>query len=152
MPQKILRPDLGNLEAEVEPYISLPDVDEAIGQSLSRLIGWDENNNIFRFLRCDKFGRVLTAGSDVDVLSPTQSAKSVDITDDILLNANSQRKAYIVQNLGAADIYLGFGSNIAIASRLKVPVDGVFSDTMFNGEIHAITSVGSSDVRVTEYA
>lgn len=149
---KFIYPDLGNLEAERDPYESQPKVENNMGQSLSRLIGFDVNNGTFRFLICDRFGRLLTTGVDADVTEATQKAVSVDTTDDVLLNQNSARKAYIVQNLGAADIFLAFGSNLAIASRFKVPVDGVFSDTLFVGELHAITSLGSADVRVVEYA
>lgn len=79
------------------------------------------------------------------------AAVSVGTTATILASGRGGREGILVQNLGAADIYVG-GQNVTAATGIKVSASGgTYSDENYAGALYAITASGTSaDVRVQE--
>jgi len=140
-----------NTEAQLAPNPTFPAISEDVQQTLARLMGLDPNNSIFRFLRTDQDGRLLVSATSLQGTSAQQPNVTVTTASINLLAANSSRRVFIIQNLGASAIYLGFGIT-ALTTHLQVPANGgVFIDDHFLGAINAIAASGSNDVRIAEF-
>jgi len=63
------------------------------------------------------------------------------------------RLSVLVQNLGSQDIYLKEATGVSAANGMKVPKGSSYSANLDDGaNLFAITSAGSADLRVVEYA
>ena len=117
---------------------------------MARLLGWNRNTEQFKLVEVDVDGRLLVSTSPTQATSGVNSNPTVGIAASIILNQNSSRRQYIVQNLGAQPIYLGFGSIPTTLTGFQIPSNGVFADDVFTGVLYAISGTAGQDVRVVE--
>ena len=71
-----------------------------------------------------------------------------------LVDENAQRKYLRIVNASSSTIFLGFDENLTASQGSPIPANGVFEirrGNMFKGAIYAITSSGTSDVRIMEF-
>lgn len=147
----IVTPDMGNNEYEVHPYDSLPEVDTKLLSTLSKIMARNDAQNRFLFVRADNTGRLLVSTSAAEVTVAAHSAVNVTVAGQTLLNANTARVAFLVQNLGAADIYIRLDAIPSLALGIKLAPNDNFVDDTYVGAVSAITLVGNADVRIMEY-
>lgn len=76
-------------------------------------------------------------------------AVSIGTTATSIIAANTNRKGYVVQNLGPDKLYIGFDANVTSDNGIEVPVGGVFAGNDYTGDLYGI-SAGTSDVRYME--
>lgn len=122
----------------------------------------------------------LTSGQDVDIISPlntttpgtsdsgvvtrdvpqystggTPATVSVTNSATLISALNASRKKIVICNTSTTlSVYLG-GSGVTAAAGIQLPPLSVFTDSMpFTGTqaIYGITSSGSADIRVQEWA
>lgn len=55
---KIRLPGFGRFDAHVEPYNEFPDVSPDVQQTVSRIAGYDQDNELFRHIRVNDDGRL----------------------------------------------------------------------------------------------
>lgn len=86
-------------------------------------------------------------------IGTTISAAAVSVTNaaTLIAAADATRQSVIVQNLGAADIYLG-GSGVTAAAGLKVASGAALAIDKTTAALYGITSAGTADVRVLSEA
>ena len=72
-----------------------------------------------------------------------------DTTADLILAANTLRKAAIIQNAGAVDVYLG-PSGVTTSSGLLLAAGASLVDSASTSAWYGITSSGTADLRVCE--
>lgn len=77
----------------------------------------------------------------------TKTAVSVETDAEVVLAANEDRRACLIQPTNG-DIYIG-GSNVSVANGIKIVSGTVFTDTYSQDDWYAI-SAGAVDVRVLE--
>lgn len=138
-------------DLSLAPNPVLPEVDEKIQQAITRLLGWDTNNELWRSLLTDQDGRLLVSTSVTQGQSAVQTAVSVGVATVQLIGINTSRRLIMIQNLGAAAIYINFGNPGSLTTGFQIPSNGVFIDDHFLGAINAISAAAANDVRVTEF-
>lgn len=74
-----------------------------------------------------------------------------DTSADLLLAANSSRKAAIIQNVGTVDVYVG-PSGVTTTSGLHLEPGASLTDTSSTSAWYGITASGTGDLRVCEVA
>jgi hypothetical protein len=148
---KSQRKGFGITDLEVSPNDLFPSIDDTINQSIARLLGWDSISESYRSIVVDSDGRVLVSTSPTKASSSVNSVASVDDSGVTLLQANSSRKGYSIYNNGSEIVYIRFGNTPVVASGFPIPTGGFISDTVYTGEITAITAQNTSDVRIAEF-
>ena len=83
--------------------------------------------------------------------SETRNINEVTIgsTATKIVDANSSRKAIIIQNVGNTEVYLG-DSGVTTSDGIKLEPGSLYSNDSFTGAIYGIVSSGSSTVRYEE--
>ena len=150
MPYNVTKEGFGVEDLDPTGANFLPELSDDIQRTLARLLGFHETSAKFKLLLCDTDGRLLVSSSATQASTATNSVQTVDATGETLLNDNTSRKQYIIQNLGTADIYITFGDTPATATGFKLVPDAVFADDVYTGKVTAITVSGSADVRIVE--
>jgi len=142
--------NFGNLDIasfERNPY---PEISEDVQQTLSRLLGYDLGNGIYRRLLCDSDGRLYVSTSVTQGAVAVNSAVTVSLASIQLAAANGSRKSIYIQNLGANAIYVNYGATASIVTGLQIPSGGTFIEDRYLGIITAIALVAGNDVRIVE--
>jgi hypothetical protein len=95
---------------------------------------------------------VSTTPDAYDVFKVTQE-NVTSTAAQIASTSLSGRIHMVVQNLGSADIYIGETSGVSAGDGLKIP-KGSSLDMGFGASatVYAITSTGTSDIRIAEFA
>jgi len=143
--------NINDTDLSLVPNPVLPDIDEKLGQTFSRLMVWDSAARKWRKALSDTDGRVLVSTSVTQGTVVNQPQVNVALVSIQLLAANSARRLMIIQNLGANAIFVTFGTPALAASGLQIPSGGVFIDDHFLGIVTAIALVGSNDTRIVEF-
>lgn len=103
---------------------------------------------------------VINADGSINAQTYEGGYASWKVTKDTVTNTAAQlvatpltgRLRVEIQNLGSADIYIK-QNNTAVVDGLKIPKGSSYEQALDAGSaIYAITSSGSSDVRIAEYA
>lgn len=81
--------------------------------------------------------------------SVAASAATVTTSATLIVGGRTSREAVQIQNLGAADIYIG-GSGVTASTGIKVASGASWDDQNLSGPLYGITSSGTADVRVLE--
>lgn len=98
------------------------------------------NNNINEILE-PVMGTGGKAGENVSV--------SVDnIAPVVLVAANAAGTGWIIQNLGAAAIYVGVDNTVTVANGIRIDANGGHLSWDYRGDIYAISGSAGNDVRV----
>ena len=99
---------------------------------------------------------VTTGSSDAPTsttvaLASTIANAAVTVTTDatLLIAARTNRKALIIQNNSAGDIYIG-GSGITTSTGLKLAAGATFSDYVTSAAWYGIVASSTANVRVIE--
>lgn len=142
---------INNTDLSLTPNPVSPEIAETLLQAFVRNFGWDTNGKIWRRLLTDPDGRLLVSTSVTQGSSANQPVATVNLANVILLGANASRRLFMVQNLGANPIYLGFGAVVTPATGFQVASGATFIDDHFVGAINAIASVAGNDVRIVEF-
>jgi hypothetical protein len=83
----------------------------------------------------------------------TSTLSATSTAGEITATPLSNRLKMIIQNLGAQDVYLGEDNTVTTSSGMKLPKGSSFEISLgATANIWAITSTGSSDLRIAEYA
>lgn len=82
--------------------------------------------------------------------SKTVGAVSVSDSATEVVAANADRKLVIIQNLGAATVYLGEDSSVTTTSGIELVTGAVLTDEHSADAWYGITESGSADLRVVE--
>lgn len=68
-----------------------------------------------------------------------------------ILAANPDRKAYLIQNNGSQDLYVGFSSSVTPSRySAKLLAGAVIDDHHYKGAWWGVTETGANDVRFME--
>ena len=103
---------------------------------------------------------VINADGSINAQTYEGGYASWQVTKDTVTNSAAQlvatpltgRLRIEIQNLGTSDIYIK-QNNTAVVDGLKIPKGSSYEQALDAGSaIYAITSSGSSDVRIAEYA
>lgn len=73
-------------------------------------------------------------------------AVSVGTSATRVVAGRSQRKSLVVQNLGAAAVYVG-GPGVTVAGGMQVPANGSLEVDGLSGDLWAISGTAGQDVR-----
>jgi hypothetical protein len=112
-----------------------------------------------RNLKVNIAAGTITVSPPASTTTANQSQKSVGTTTTTLLAQNTSAKRRIVQNTGTTIIYLGFGFvPTASVYSVALPACGVagdgssqpWNDTLWQGQINAISSTAGGTVVVSE--
>lgn len=137
-------------DLELEPYDRSPVISDDIQQSLTRLMGWDDNNNIWRSALVDVEGKLKVSSSATQTDIASNGLAVVGVASIALAAANPDRRQIIIQNKGTVAIYIGFGVTPVVGTHFEIPVNGTFADDVFTGIINAIASLAAQNVIVVE--
>jgi hypothetical protein len=103
----------------------------------------------------DFLPNIADAGSNNDTAEfgtdASRTRVTVGTSAQVLLAANSNRKAYMIYN-PTGTLYIAFGSmNGSITDfSIKICAGGFFAGDAYTGVITGVRDVGSSDVNLTE--
>lgn len=147
---KANKPGFGNTDLQTTIIDHYPEIEDKIVQTLSRLMGFDNANQLYRQLLADADGRLLVSSSPTQATIAVNSAAVVGIVSSQILAANNSRRSAYIQNLGGVPIYIAYGIPAAIATGLQIPVGGIFIEDRYLGAINAISTVAAQDVRIVE--
>lgn len=137
-------------EAQINPLIKLPDISEAIQQTLNRNMGFFEAGGIFKLLRTDGDGRLLVSTADVDTTNILPSVITVPGVVTQLLQANVNRRWFSIQNIGDTFCAVGSTNAVTYANGAKIPPFTRLSDDTYVGPIFANSILGNAVVLVLE--
>jgi len=150
MPKKVYTAHFETTDLEIEPFERSPDLSDEIAQTLSRLLGWDYVNEIWRRLRVDATGSIGVVASPSSSAQLECSSVVVAGAADLLIAANSNRRSVRIFNQGADPIVIDDTAGLAVATGFPLPAGGEwFSDT-YRGDIFALVSGSSSTVKIIE--
>ena len=147
---KIIRPDLGEIDFEFDKIVPNPEIDEKFGQNLVYLIGYDDTNQIFRFINVDSDGRVYVSSGSTKSNVGSVSRAAVDDTPVAILADNQDRQLAIIQNLGGEIVYLGFVDTVDDTTGFPLPVGGVWETSVWIGAIYAATTGATTEIAIIE--
>lgn len=140
--------DFYKTDLALTPEIAAPNIDDEIGQSLSRLMAWYPAGNYFRRVACDVDGRLYITMSGVPILSPVYGATAVASTALKVIATNPNRRKFLLQNLGPNDCYMGFDGNLTTSLGILIPNGAVYTDDTYIGDIFMICiAAQSADIR-----
>lgn len=74
---------------------------------------------------------------------------SVGNTATLIQAANANRSSCLVQNLGAAPIYIGSTNSVTVSNGIEIPVGGSM-EVKHTGTIYGICASGTQDTRYME--
>lgn len=150
MPFKSRKNGFDSLDINPDHQVRKPDISDSIQQTIARLFGWWRGGEQFRLVEIDQDGRLLVSTSPTQGSTWVNSNPTVGVTASAILNQNTSRRQYIIENLGTADIYIGGTSAVTTATGLKIPSGGIFADDVYTGALYAISGTAGQDVRVVE--
>jgi hypothetical protein len=95
---------------------------------------------------------VLTTPDAYDIWQTSVVSASTTV-GEIAATPLSNRLNMLIQNLGNADVYIGEDNTVVVGTGVKVPKGGS-AEFLFgaNANIWAITSSGTADLRIAEFA
>lgn len=147
---KVRTKNFEHTDLEFVPFERSPDLSDDITQALSRLLGWDYTNEIWRRLRVDDSGAIGV------VVAPSASAQletsSVTVAGaaDLLVPANANRRSIRLFNQGPDPIVIDDVAGVSLASGYPLPSGGEwFSDT-YKGDIFGLINGTTSTVKTME--
>ncbi len=76
-------------------------------------------------------------------------AVSVGTVATLIIPANASRRAYLLQHLGADDVYIGSTSGLTLANGVKLSPAGSYSAENIKA-VYAISGVAGQDLRFSE--
>jgi hypothetical protein len=141
----------GRIDIEATALKDQPEILDIIQPVLSRLIAWDNANEIFKLVGLDSDGRLLVSSGSTKTKTFNESDPSIGTSAVSILAENNNRKQYLIQNVSDTDIYIGFTSSVTTSLGYKLVPDATFGDDVYLGAIYAITSVASKSLRVIEW-
>lgn len=142
----------GNVDIVPDKLFYQPDISEDIQQSLSRLLGWDALNEIFKLLGVDAEGRLLVSSGATKTDTITYTIIEVETTATLVVNQNNNRKQYLLQNLSGSVTWIGFDGNVDENLGYKLAVDASFGDDVYVGAIYALNTTGNANLLLIEWS
>ncbi|MEW8131482.1 MAG: hypothetical protein AB2758_20710 [Candidatus Thiodiazotropha endolucinida] len=96
-------------------------------------------------------GQLNITGGIKSAANPTVSygAVSVGSTATLIQAANANRSSCLVQNLGAAPIYIGSDSSVTVSNGIEIPVGGSM-EVKHIRTVYGICASGTQDTRYME--
>lgn len=116
---KSVKDGFHNTDLQLNPPSTLPDIQDIIQQTLSRLLGWDNNNRIYRSIASDELGRLVVTEKLSGFPTYVTLQNIVTTSPDRTLNKRKGRILLYLHNLGAAVVSINTtsvvsGSNLGI--------------------------------------
>lgn len=125
-------------------------ISDDIQDTISRVMGYHEAAETFKYLRTDGQGRLLVSSAASAVSTATTTSTNVLAAGTTLLAENTARRQYIVYNAGAEAIELFFGNVGVFGNGLPLAAGAYFADDIYVGKLTAICAVGPVGVRLVE--
>lgn len=97
-------------------------------------------------------GRLLVSSEDSPVSSINQSKVATSTSNALVLASNSDRKQFVIQNVGTSDVYLSFSSDDATTDDFLLVAGATWIENQYFGAVNSIMAAGTSDLRVAEYS
>lgn len=75
-------------------------------------------------------------------------------TPTVILPANNERRGVIIYNNGASTMYVGFDTNVSLATGMPILPQSNFTlngDKCWRGAIYGIATTGTDDCRFWEW-
>lgn len=128
----------------LQPETTDPDVSLEIAQSLSRLMGWDYTNGLWRPALADADGRLLVSTGAVKTNVVTQASGNVGGGAVTAVAENPNRKLYWVQAAGVGDIYVSLNPTFTLGSAIRLLPGMMWIDDIYYGTVR-VASDGSGN-------
>lgn len=148
MPHVSHKDGFENTDLELFPQPKLPQIEEVIGQTVARMLGFDLNDKIWRSLRVDNDGKLVVTNDYGDEYIPVYTTTSFGNGAALkLLSKNSKRLWFTIQNTGIYDIIIAPISTSGFAGILLSP-GGFIKMEKWNTEVwvYGYNDVGNSTV------
>lgn len=150
MAKKTTQEGFNNTDIGLAPYSPDVNISDDIQRSLAQPLVWDSNSKLWRKQIGDSDGRIYVSTSPTQTATAVNSAVSVTTSSTPVLSVNPIRKQFILQNLGASDVYITFGSPSVATQGYRLASGASYADNVYTGVITARTLTGTGDLRVTE--
>lgn len=150
MPQKSLKRGFNDSDLELNPYVQEPLVMDTIQQSLARILGWSDDEIRWLRLRCDTDGRLLVSAAQSKVSLATISQLTMTGGTDAALADNPTRKAFTIQNKGAAIMKLSYVTPVGASNFFTIASNGIFSNDVYTGAVY-LTGTAADIAELIEY-
>lgn len=129
-------PYVGNSELQLNPRDITPEIAEAFIQAFSRIMAYDEPNQIFRFLRTDSLGRLAVANNNIT--AGEINANSVSVVagaTQLIFAANPNRISF---GIITSDTFLYFGTKATAPNNQVsiIPANSLYTDTEYQGDVY----------------
>lgn len=147
---KVVTRGFDNHNFNVEPPISPLEIEELLKFVVSHLVGWNYLAKRWDMLICDSDGRLLVSSSKTKSDTGANSKVSVAVANTTLLADNPNRKQLVLQNTGAQNVYVNFGTVVDITVDMILEPNVSYTDEIYTGPLTGKVSAGTCDVRIVE--
>lgn len=136
----------------LQPHNFNPNINDDIMQSLSRLMVWDYENELWRPVRSDSDGRVYVSTGVTKTKNLTPSQVTVSTSSVLIANENNNRKQILFQNLGTGNMWITPANPAVVDDGIKLLANGTFIDDYYLGAWYAIGDTTNQEMVVMEWA
>ena len=148
--QFIREPDFLNTEIFISPGAPFLRTNNFIQQTLSRLLGWNQDNKEWRALRVTNDGRLYITSQPQTVSTLEYTQVAVDTSAVQIKAANTNRRAIIIKNIADTNIYLGSDSAVTVNTGFLLSPGEALMDELYVGAWYAISDVAGGKVAIIE--
>lgn len=142
--------NFNNIGKVIDPPLPPQEIENGLKQTLARLLGWNYLRDRFDFLITDADGRLLVSTDPTKSEDVTHSVVSVTTSSGEVLAALPTRRAFTILNNGSVVVYFQLGTPAATDTSMPLNPGISWSDTLYIGQVTAIVSSGTCELRVLE--
>lgn len=124
---------------------------ENLQKALSFGLVYDYANEAWVRPISDTDGRLLVSTSPTKASNAPISSPALALASFLVLAANPNRKAVMIQNESGNDVYITFSDSNATVNDFLLKSGVIFIDDVYLGEINGIALVASGNLTVVEY-
>lgn len=132
------------IDGAIRPLDFKPSISDGIQQSLDRLMGFDYDANIWRFVRVDGNGLLYTSASAAAPTAAVQSTGAVIASASLLVAANTLRKRVIIQNTGAYAFTIGYNITMLFGDGVALYPGDIWIEDKWLGAMYGYMLVGAT--------
>lgn len=151
MPFPIIPRIFWYIDSELAKIKTKGQLSDDIQDTLARNFGWYDAGGLWKKLNSDSQGRLLVSLNAGQTQSATLSLLNVTNAAAKVLQANTNRRGYLIQNTGGNNIYLGFDSTLTSAKGIILAPGASYNDNVYVGDVWAIAVVASVEARAVEF-
>ncbi len=147
---KIRTKNFESTDLEFVPFERSPDIEDAIKQTLARMMGWDYVNQLWRRLRVDDTGSIGVTSSPSSSALLECASVAVAGAADLLVVANASRRSIRVENIGPDAVVIDDTAGVALASGYTLLAGDTWYSETYRGDIYALAITSNAVVKVME--